>query len=134
MHGNDCIFYLLSRSARRSARFYKKQLEGLGLTPVQSMVLQALALQDGCTTSQLSKASELDNATLTGVLDRLSPAGYLERRASPEDRRTQHILLTEQGRSIASLLDSLTEDANSKFLSGLNDDDKDELKAFLRRF
>ncbi|WP_108818539.1 MarR family winged helix-turn-helix transcriptional regulator [Pseudovibrio sp. Alg231-02] len=133
MRLDNCIFYLLSRSARSGARFYKKQLEELGLTPVQSIVLQALAVQDGCTTSQLGKAAELDNATLTGVLDRLCPAGYLERKASPEDRRTQHIFLTKQGQEVSEILDSLTEDANTRFLAELSDRERDDLKALLTR-
>lgn len=133
MQLKDCIFYLLSRSSRRGARFYKKQLEELGLTPVQSIVLQALTVHDGCTTSQLGKAAELDNATLTGVLDRLCPAGYLMRRASLEDRRTQRIFLTKRGHKIAGVLDSLTEDANTKFLAELSDRERDDLKLLLNR-
>ncbi|GHB26418.1 hypothetical protein GCM10007094_13400 [Pseudovibrio japonicus] len=133
MQLKDCIFYLLSRSSRRGARFYKKQLDALGLTPVQSIVLQALAVQDGCTTSRLGKAAELDNATLTGVLDRLCPAGCLERRTSLEDRRAQRIFLTKRGRKIADVLDSLTEDANAKFLAELSDQERDDLKILLSR-
>lgn len=133
MHLKDCIFYLLSRSARRGARFYKKQLDALGLTPVQSIVLQALAVQDGCTTSRLGKAAELDNATLTGVLDRLCPAGYLERRVSLEDRRAQQIFLTKHGRKVVRTLDSLTENANAKFLAELSDRERDDLKVLLTK-
>ncbi len=126
-------FYLLSRSARSGARFYKKQLKELGLTPVQSTVLQALAVHDGCTTSQLSKAAEPDNATLTGVLDRLCPAGYLERKISSEDRRTRHIFLTERGQEISVILDSLTEDTNARFPAELSDRETNDLKALLTR-
>lgn len=133
MQLDNCIFYLLSKSARSGARFYKKQLEELGLTPVQSIVLQALALSDGCTTSQLGKAAELDNATLTGVLDRLCPAGLLERKPNPDDRRTQHIYLSEHGRETAGTLNRLTEIANEKFLENLDDKETAELKALLSR-
>lgn len=133
MRLDNCIFYLLSRSARSGARFYKKQLEELGLTPVQSIVLQALAVNNGCTTSQLGKVAELDSATLTGVLDRLSPAGFIERKASSDDRRTQHIHLTNQGHEVTETLDSLTEEANTKFLADLNEQETSELKALLSR-
>ncbi len=133
MRLDNCIFYLLSRSARSGTRFYKKQLEALGLTPVQSIVLQALAVNDGCTTSQLGKAAELDNATLTGVLDRLCPAGFVIRKASPDDRRTQHIYLSEKGSAISEQLGSITEDANAKFLEELSPQEEESLKALLAR-
>ncbi|SDR25525.1 MarR family transcriptional regulator [Pseudovibrio sp. Tun.PSC04-5.I4] len=133
MNLNNCIFYLLSRSARSGARFYKKQLEDLGLTPVQSILLQALAVNNGCTTSQLGKVAELDSATLTGVLDRLVPAGYIERKASFKDRRTQHIHLTSQGHKAAETLDSLTEEANANFLANLTEQETTQLKALLSR-
>jgi len=32
-------------------------------------------------------ASKLDSATLSGLLDRLAKAGFIERRANPNDRR-----------------------------------------------
>lgn len=133
MQLSSCIFYMLSRSARSGTRFYKKQLEDLNLTPVQSIVLQALAMDDGCSTSDLSRAAELDNATLTGVLDRLEHAEFVTRKPDPDDRRRQRIHLTTHGAEIARQLDELTERANAEFLKDLNPAETAELKRLLDR-
>ena len=52
----------------------------------------------GVTMSQISTHLKVSNGNVTGVVDRLVREGLVTRTASPKDRRTAHISLTEEGK------------------------------------
>lgn len=54
---------------------------------------------DGMTLSDLSKRMMVSNGNLTGLVDRLTTLGQLERRVSATDRRVQVVSLTALGRA-----------------------------------
>jgi DNA-binding MarR family transcriptional regulator len=53
--------------------------------------------QDGRPMSDLSRMLSLDNSTITGLIDRLEKAGFVQRKANPNDRRVSLIHITPQG-------------------------------------
>jgi DNA-binding MarR family transcriptional regulator len=91
------------------------------------MVLGFLTEEDQITSSELGKRTELDSATLTGILDRLEAAGYLERKSNPDDRRSIHIHLTPKGKTFGLKASQLLTRANEEFLQVLTDKQKKEL-------
>ena len=54
---------------------------------------------DGMTLSDLSKRMMVSNGNLTGLVDRLTASGHLDRQVSKTDRRAQVISLTAIGRA-----------------------------------
>lgn len=92
MRGDDCIFFQFAKAYQLSSKFLTQKVAELNLTSVQAMVLGFLTEEDQISSSELGKRTELDSATLTGILDRLEAAGFLERRSNPDDRRSIHIL------------------------------------------
>jgi DNA-binding MarR family transcriptional regulator len=83
--------------------------------------------EDRITSSELGKRTELDSATLTGIIDRLEAAGLLERKGNPDDRRSIHIYLTEQGKLMSKEAIRVITKANLEFLGVLTDAQKREL-------
>lgn len=69
----------------------------LGLTQAQFDVIATLGDTEGLTCKQLSEATLVTKGTLTGVLDRLTTKGFVERVPSLEDRRCILIRLTDHG-------------------------------------
>jgi DNA-binding MarR family transcriptional regulator len=63
------------------------QMKALGLTGPQLFLLRELFLGEPRTIGDLSKALELSNSTVTGIVDRLERAGLVERHRDEKDRR-----------------------------------------------
>ncbi|MBN9410385.1 MAG: MarR family transcriptional regulator [Burkholderiales bacterium] len=81
-------------------RLYKPQLEALGLTYPQYLVMLALWEQDAPTVSALGERLSLDSGTLTPLLKRLEASGFVTRLRDAEDERRVLIRLTPAGRRL----------------------------------
>jgi DNA-binding MarR family transcriptional regulator len=131
MQEKDCIFFQFAKAYQLSSRYLTQKVSALNLTSVQAMVLGFLTEEDQITSSELSKRTELDSATLTGILDRLESAGFLERKANPEDRRSILIYLTPKGKAKGRDTARALADANTEFLRSFTEEQKKELKHLL---
>jgi DNA-binding MarR family transcriptional regulator len=96
------------------------------------MVLGFLTEEDQISSSELGKRTELDSATLTGILDRLEAAGFLERRSNPDDRRSIHIHLTPKGKALGRETAELLVSANREFLNQLSEKQIKELFSIIQ--
>jgi DNA-binding MarR family transcriptional regulator len=79
---------------RRLERLFAKH----GLTSAQFDVLATLAHGDGIMQQELSERLLVTKGNVCGLIDRAEAAGWVERRADPEDRRANRIFLTPAGR------------------------------------
>jgi len=95
---NKYICYKLSKVMRKVQKYYEQKLEPYAITPVQFYVFNALWEQDGLKFKELAEAVNLDGSTLTGILDRMERAEFVERRDDPDDRRSLLIFLTEKAK------------------------------------
>ena len=80
--------------------YYERRLSPFDLTPPQYFVFNALWMGDGITIGELGDRVSLDSSTLTGVIDRMEKAGYVERKPNPDDRRSALVFLTEKAREL----------------------------------
>lgn len=96
---NQLCFALYSASLAMS-KMYKPQLEALGLTYPQYLVMLVLWEQDGLTVSEIGERLYLDSGTLTPLLKRLEAAGYLSRLRDVNDERRVLIRLSAAGRRL----------------------------------
>ena len=133
MRGEDCIFFQLVKAAQTGSRFWGRKVAPLNLTTTQAMVLRFLFDKDEVTSSELGSRTELDSATLTGILDRLESAGIAERNPNPSDRRAIHIHLTDKGKEVGKEVSRLMGLANAEFLRSINPQEEKELKHILNK-
>ncbi len=96
----ECFIFLLSKANQRVQALTKERLAGFGVTPTQYALLRVLWETDGLSGAELGQRLKLDAATVTGLLDRLETAGFLERQPHPEDRRVNLVFLSKKGRSL----------------------------------
>ena len=89
--------YAIRRLHQISVGIFLSEVGELGVTPVQYAALQVVGNQPGIDQRTLARTIALDTSTTGGVIDRLEVRGWLERRMSPEDRRTRLLHLTEAG-------------------------------------
>lgn len=72
----------------------------LGLTPPQFDIIATLGNTVGMTATELGEKTLITKGTLTGVVDRLSARGWVERVAHESDGRCQIIRLTQAGEAL----------------------------------
>ncbi len=95
------------------------------------MILGFLNQEDQITSSELGKRAELDSATLTGILDRLETAGFIERKGNPDDRRSIRIHLTKKGKPLAREANRVIAEANQEFLQVLTEEQTRNLHSII---
>jgi len=83
----DCTIFLLAKAYQKAHGRFKELLKPYGLTNLQHLVLEGLWYESGQTAAELGKLLIMDKATLSGVLDRMTEAGWIEKRPDPDDRR-----------------------------------------------
>lgn len=130
---NDCIVFLLAKANQKAQKNLKKRMKSFGLTTVQGLILGAIYEENGLTASDIGARLVLDNATISGVLDRLMEGGWITKTSDDTDRRIQRIMLTDQ--SNTSLVDDLFQvrsDANEETLENLSHEERVLLKRLLR--
>lgn len=131
MKAEDCIFFQLAKAGQTGARFWGQKVSGLGLTATQAMVMRFLLDRDELTSSDLGSRTELDSATMTGILDRLEAAGLIERRPNPSDRRAILVHLTPKGRKTGEELAILMKESNREFMQSFGAEDENSLRTLL---
>jgi MarR family transcriptional regulator, organic hydroperoxide resistance regulator len=129
----DCIFFQFSKANQLASRFLSQKVSDLNLTPVQALVLGFLQAENQITSSELGRKTELDSATLTGILDRLETAGFVERKNNPDDRRSIHIHLTPKGNELSKAAIEVIDAANKEFLQVLTKEQKRDLFEIIKK-
>ena len=133
MRETDCIFFQFAKANQIASRFLSQKVSQLNITSVQAMVLGFLDDEDQITSSELGKRTELDSATLTGILDRLEVAGFIERKGNPDDRRSIRIHLTQKGKAMSREATRVIAEANTEFLQLLTEQQKRDLHGIIKK-
>ena len=87
----------IRRLQQIAVALFMQETEGLGLTPVQFAVLQALEGQPGLDQKSLAEKVSFDTSTIGAVIDRLEGKQLLTRSLSAQDRRVRLLHLTPAG-------------------------------------
>ncbi|AFM23070.1 MarR family winged helix-turn-helix transcriptional regulator [Desulfomonile tiedjei] len=128
----DCIVFLLAKAYQKAHANIKKRLNAYGLTPVQTLVLEAVVSEEGLSAGDLAGKLVLDSATLSGVLDRMAEKDWISKKTDPDDKRVLRIYLTEKAKSLSEDLFREREEANREILRDLSLEERLLLKRLLR--
>jgi DNA-binding MarR family transcriptional regulator len=129
---DDCILFLLSKAYQKAFGNFKKRLQDYGLTPVQSLVLMTIAEEEGLSAGDIGKRLVLDNATLSGVLDRLAEGGWIIKATADDDKRLLQIYLTPKAKEMTRVIIKERDGLNEDILSPLKQEEKLLLKRMLK--
>jgi DNA-binding MarR family transcriptional regulator len=94
------LCFALYSASLSMTKLYKPQLDPLGLTYPQYLVMLALWEADDLTVSALGERLSLDSGTLTPLLKRLEAAGHVRRLRDAADERRVRLRLTAGGRTL----------------------------------
>ena len=128
----DCTIFLLAKAYQKAHSQFVQLLQPYGLTNVQHLVLEALWYRQGYTAAELSKLLVLDKATLSGVLERMADAGWIEKQQDEADRRAIRLYTAPAADRVKDELIALRSKANDELLAPFTLEEQVLLKRFLR--
>lgn len=106
---------------RAAGRFFANYV----VTEVQFNILMALqGHQDGLSQQELSERLVVTKSNIVGLLDRLEKTGLVRRQSDPEDRRTNRVTLTAEGKAIVKKIEGDYIAEIDRLLSGLSKTEK----------
>jgi|tagenome__1003787_1003787.scaffolds.fasta_scaffold20546521_2 DNA-binding MarR family transcriptional regulator len=109
-------------------------MEHIGLTLPQAVVMWTLGAYDGIATmSDLAQMTHQSGATATGIVDRLTDAGLVERVRDKGDRRVVYVQITEAGTTKLEEIEAQRQKQTEQMTEGLNDDELEQLNSLLRK-
>jgi DNA-binding MarR family transcriptional regulator len=103
------------------------------LSMPQAMMLNWVARVPGCGVLDIAKGLNVTPPTVSVGIRRLIKGNWLEQRHDPHDRRTRPIYLTEKGNSFVAAMNQHSSEMLKRFLSGLTDEEKEQLIGLLDR-
>ncbi len=118
------ICYRLKSTMKRVEKHIGQGLDSFGVTMAQSFILFALLEKDGCTLTEIGNRAQIDNSSLTTMVDKLEKEGLVERRLYAQDRRVVTLYLTEKGRELANTIFNFGLNLNEELKNSLADEPK----------
>src|SRR3990167_7601683 len=114
-------FYILLKTAyRRMERWIEAEAVNEGLSSAQAGLVLYLGKFDGAAIGDAAEALDVAPSAMTGLVDRMTRAGFVERRPDPKDGRGQRLHLTEQGWSARNKAVALLDDLNQRMSESLS--------------
>jgi DNA-binding MarR family transcriptional regulator len=102
---------------RESQRLFRPH----GLTGAQYNVLNILAGKPGgISQRELGDLLVVDRSNVTGLLDRMGQAGWVQRADDPADRRAHRVVLTREGRRLWAKVRPLYLEVVAQITGGLS--------------
>lgn len=98
---------------------FDRELAGLDITPAIFGVLEILSHNKGLTQTRLANAIGLDRSSLVPLLDKLQKRDLVSREASTKDRRSNHLFLTPEGKSLLAKADKRVKLHEKRMLTSL---------------
>lgn len=109
--------HLLKRAAQFSNHIYMGEVGKSGLTHRQFTVLLAVDNNDGKSQTDLVKVTGIDRSTLADLVARLLAQGYLQRRRTKDDGRTNAIRITAVGKKMLKTAQPGADEVDRQLLS-----------------
>ncbi|OIR01724.1 transcriptional regulator SlyA [mine drainage metagenome] len=103
------------------------------ISPGRFGVLVLIGANPGMTQSRLALATQLDRSTMVAVIDQLEARHLVERRSAPNDRRSNALWLTEDGKKLLRAMKRRVRAHETHIAAALGDDDTARLIDMLAR-
>ena len=116
--------HLLKRAAQYSNLIYMGEVGKSGLTHRQFTVLLAVDTNDGKSQTDLVKLTGIDRSTLADLVSRLLAQGYLQRKRTRDDGRTNSIRITAVGKKMLKTAQPGAEEVDKQLLSHIAASDR----------
>jgi DNA-binding MarR family transcriptional regulator len=125
------LVFLLNVAQRRLQRWMAARTQAGGVTAPQSGLLFILGLRDGVLMGEAGAALDLGPPGISGLVDRMTGANLIERRADPDDGRAWRLWLTPAGRVAMAQSKAGLVEVNARLTDGFTDAEIDVVARWL---
>lgn len=125
--------FLMRRLHQIHVSLFSERCGAFRVTPLQYSLLSLLAEREEADQTTLANAVALDRTTTTGALKRLELRGFVERSASPIDRRSQRCRLTQAGRALLGRMETAARQAHDATLDPLSKEEQATLIRLMKK-
>ncbi len=123
LHDVTCLFR--KHFDRRAIRF--------DLTRAQWRALKSIRRREGLSQTELAEFLEMEPIAVGRVIDRLAAAGFVERRADPNDRRRWCLHLTAKAHDVTDDMEVLASELRHESLAGVTQADFEAFERVLTK-
>ena len=128
------LVFLLNVAQRRLQRWVAARTEKSGVTATQSGLLFILGQRDGVLMGEAGTALDLGPPGISGLVDRMTAAGLIKRRADPEDGRAWRLWLTPAGRVALVQSKAGLSEVNARLTEGFTEGEIEIVARWLTSF
>lgn len=124
------IISLISRVRDNANKFITGEMNrwGIkGLAPSHGDILFSLLNSETMTMKDLAKKIDKDKSTVTALVDKLIKLGYVKKSRDEKDNRIVFVTLTESGRNLKPMFDSISHDLIEKIYKDIPQAEKEAL-------
>jgi DNA-binding MarR family transcriptional regulator len=125
------LVFLLNVAQRRLQRWIAAQAKQSGVTATQSGLLFVLGQRDGMLTGEAGAALDLGPPGISGLVDRMTTANLIKRRADPDDGRAWRLGLTPSGRAALAQSKAGLAEVNARLTEGFSEAEIDVVARWL---
>jgi DNA-binding MarR family transcriptional regulator len=125
------LVFLLNVAQRRLQRWMAAQTDASGVTAAQSGLLFVLGQRDGVLMGEAGAALDLGPPGISGLVDRMTAANLIKRRADPDDGRAWRLWLTPAGRAALARSKAGLSEVNARLTDGFSEAEIDVVARWL---
>jgi DNA-binding MarR family transcriptional regulator len=125
------LVFLLNVAQRRLQRWMAARTQNSGVTAAQSGLLFILGQRDGVLMGEAGAALDLGPPGISGLVDRMTAANLIERRADPDDGRAWRLWLTPAGRAAMAQSKAGLVEVNARLTEGFTEVEIDVVARWL---
>lgn len=101
--------FLVTDVTRLMRKHFDRRAVRFNLTRAQWRALKRLSHSEGMCQSDLAEMLEMEPIAVGRVIDRLQKAGFVERRADPQDRRAWRLYLTASAHAVVGDMEQISD-------------------------
>ena len=113
------LIHLLHRAGQCAQNIFANEISSGGLTPRQYAVLLTISKNDGISQTGIFTQTGIDRSTLADIMRRMQKKGFIKRRRTKDDARTDSVGLTARGRKLIEKAKSGAQNADKRLLAAL---------------
>ena len=125
------LVFLLTVAQRRLQRWMASRTQASGVTAAQSGLLFILGQRDGVLMGEAGAALDLGPPGISGLVDRMTAANLIQRRADRDDGRAWRLWLTPAGRAAAARAKAGLSEVNARLTAGFSEAEIDVVARWL---
>lgn len=113
--------YPLLDVTRLLRKHFDRRAEPLGLTRAQWRAIKVIHRHEGISQKALAELLEMEPIPVGRVIDRLQQAGFVERRADPQDRRVWRLHTMDRAHGVLDDMEIIAAGLRDDALTGIAD-------------